>query len=309
MVVFAPMMRPTSQRLPVPTLLSIVGMVVSSVGAQPPPAFFEAANAAAKQVLVMLECKDDNPGCSAWASTGECGKNPGFMHGTCRKACGRCDLQAEDAQHALETIAYSVRNLHADCSGDRPLMPQCDGSSERLSALLAIMQERTMGKGLQRFIEALAHEVVASSNKPATAPFTPIAPTAAQTSASVGQPAASASPIVTLSDGGRMPSVGLGTWLTVGDECYRMVSAGLRAGFRHIDTSENYANHDEIGTASPARTHHTSRPPPDAHAHAQPACRPHARRSGALRKRRAPQGPLPCRQAEFRAVVLRRGRP
>lgn len=47
----------------------------------------------------------------------------------------------------------------------------------------------------------------------------------------------------------RMPAVGLGTWLTVGDECTRMVAAALQAGFRHIDTSENYANHDAIGKA------------------------------------------------------------
>ena len=218
-----------------------------------PPAFFEAAHAAAKQVLLMLECKDDNAGCGAWAAGGECNNNPGFMHATCRKACGRCELQAEDAQHALETIAYAVRNHHAGCSQTLNPRSPCDGSAERLSALLAIMQERATGKALQRFIEALAHEVTASSTllERATPLFSPIAPTAAQKAASVGKymaPTSGGGAFVTLSDGGRMPSVGLGTWLTVGDECYRMVAAGLRAGLRHINTSENYAKHDEIGS-------------------------------------------------------------
>lgn len=46
-----------------------------------------------------------------------------------------------------------------------------------------------------------------------------------------------------------MPAIGLGTWLTVGDECTKMVADALALGFRHIDTSENYANHDAIGKA------------------------------------------------------------
>ena len=47
----------------------------------------------------------------------------------------------------------------------------------------------------------------------------------------------------------RMPTIALGTWLTVGDECTRMVTAALEAGLRAIDTSENYANHEAIGKA------------------------------------------------------------
>ena len=74
--------------------------------------------------------------------------------------------------------------------------------------------------------------------------------TDATRAASVGQPAATVNHVhVTLSDGGQMPSVGLGTWLTVGQACYDLVVSGLRAGLRHIDTSENYQNHEEIGRA------------------------------------------------------------
>ena len=38
-----------------------------------------------------------------------------------------------------------------------------------------------------------------------------------------------------------MPRIGLGTWMSTGQECYEMVLAALRVGFRHIDTSENCA--------------------------------------------------------------------
>ena len=37
--------------------------------------------------------------------------------------------------------------------------------------------------------------------------------------------------------------------LTLTQACYDLVLSGLRAGLRHIDTSENYQNHEEIGRA------------------------------------------------------------
>lgn len=46
-----------------------------------------------------------------------------------------------------------------------------------------------------------------------------------------------------------MPLVGLGTWLTTGAECEQLVAAGLAAGLRAIDGSENYLNLDAIGRA------------------------------------------------------------
>ena len=210
---------------------------------------FDAATSAANQLLAMLECKDENPGCPSWAKSGECKNNPGFMHSTCRKACARCDLSGEDAQHALEIGTYAARNLNAGCSSVKPATPACAGSAERLAAVLAMAQAPGQGSGLQRFLEALAHEVLADASlaSPAAGTFEPIQPTAATAAASVG--GTTAHPFVRLSDGGQMPAVGLGTWLTVGQACYDMVAAGLRAGLRHIDTSENYANHEEIGRA------------------------------------------------------------
>ena len=54
------------------------------------------------------------------------------------------------------------------------------------------------------------------------------APTAATRAASVGKPAAdTAGRYIKLSDGGLMPTVGLGTWLTTGQACYDLVREGL----------------------------------------------------------------------------------
>jgi 2,5-diketo-D-gluconate reductase A len=226
-------------------------VVLGGTGVELAP-LFDAAGAAATQLLTMLECKDENDGCQSWATGGECSKNPGFMQSTCRKACGRCQLSGDDAQNALEIAAYATRTLHAGCSGaNKPPTPACAGSAERLAALLAISQSSSRGASLQRYFEVLAHEVLADAAMAAkaTGSIELVALTTDTRVASVGSAGRSPSPFTTLSDGGRMPTVGLGTWLTTGQACYDLVSAGLRAGLRHIDTSENYANHEEIGRA------------------------------------------------------------
>jgi hypothetical protein len=42
-------------------------------------------------------CADSDMGCTAWAASGECENNPGFMLPTCRKSCDSCDLEARCA--------------------------------------------------------------------------------------------------------------------------------------------------------------------------------------------------------------------
>lgn len=44
------------------------------------------------QQLPEVKCSDRNPTeeCSAWASHGECTRNPGFMRAHCRKSCNLC---------------------------------------------------------------------------------------------------------------------------------------------------------------------------------------------------------------------------
>jgi len=56
-------------------------------------------------------------------------------------------------------------------------------------------------------------------------------------------------PTVTLPSGDEMPVLGLGTWNIDGDTVREAVSAGLDAGYTHIDTAEGYMNEAEIGDA------------------------------------------------------------
>jgi diketogulonate reductase-like aldo/keto reductase len=49
--------------------------------------------------------------------------------------------------------------------------------------------------------------------------------------------------------GAELPAIGLGTWGMRGRDCYRAVSEGLDAGYRHLDTAENYRNEREVGEA------------------------------------------------------------
>jgi len=56
-------------------------------------------------------------------------------------------------------------------------------------------------------------------------------------------------PTVTLPSGDEMPVLGLGTWNIDGDTVREAVSAGLDAGYTHVDTAEGYMNEAEIGDA------------------------------------------------------------
>ncbi|UGS35318.1 aldo/keto reductase [Capillimicrobium parvum] len=54
---------------------------------------------------------------------------------------------------------------------------------------------------------------------------------------------------LTLASGVEMPLVGLGTWPLTGDEARAAVHHALAAGYRLIDTSEQYANERDVGRA------------------------------------------------------------
>ena len=53
-------------------------------------------------------------------------------------------------------------------------------------------------------------------------------------------------PTLTLRGAG-IPMVGLGTWLSEGDEAARAVRTALRLGYRHLDTATGYGNEDQVG--------------------------------------------------------------
>lgn len=54
-------------------------------------------------------------------------------------------------------------------------------------------------------------------------------------------------PTVTLRNGVEMPVLGLGTWPLRGAECAAAVRTAIEAGYRLVDTAENYRNEDGVG--------------------------------------------------------------
>lgn len=53
---------------------------------------------------------------------------------------------------------------------------------------------------------------------------------------------------ITLSSGGHMPVVGLGTYLSKNENIITdLLRAAIKVGYRHIDTAYYYDNHKMIG--------------------------------------------------------------
>ena len=54
----------------------------------------------------------------------------------------------------------------------------------------------------------------------------------------------------TLSNGVKIPKIGLGTWqIPDGEEAYNSVMFALKNGYRHIDTAKAYGNEKSVGKA------------------------------------------------------------
>lgn len=62
-------------------------------------------------------------------------------------------------------------------------------------------------------------------------------------------PARTQVPYLTLSDGNRIPMLGLGTWQADGDQLRVAVAEAIRCGCRHLDTASNYKNERLVGQA------------------------------------------------------------
>ncbi len=54
---------------------------------------------------------------------------------------------------------------------------------------------------------------------------------------------------MTLNNGVNMPLIGYGTYLTAPKNAEHLVGLALEAGYRHIDTAQNYGNEHEVGLA------------------------------------------------------------
>ncbi|KAF6759988.1 NADP-dependent oxidoreductase domain-containing protein [Ephemerocybe angulata] len=55
--------------------------------------------------------------------------------------------------------------------------------------------------------------------------------------------------ILTLSNGSKLPQIGLGTWLSQPNEVESAVEIAVRNGYRHLDLARVYQNQDEVGRA------------------------------------------------------------
>ena len=211
----------------------------------------DAANASAALISEMLTCTDNNAACASWAAAGECTRNVGFMRAECRRACKNCALSQEDALGASEAALMAVRSFALACKhGSAPEAEVCELSLANLPKLRAGHEDASGLAITSSLVRGRVSAVCADSNQCLLGTGAHPLPPALQLQRP--PPAASATRserFFTLRGGVRLPAIGLGTWLMTGAECTDMVAAGLRAGLRHIDTSENYANHAAIGTA------------------------------------------------------------
>lgn len=59
------------------------------------------------------ECVDEHAGCVSWAASGECDRNPGFMHAGCPKSCKTCPAPVDPKLTVLgdETVTISIEGF------------------------------------------------------------------------------------------------------------------------------------------------------------------------------------------------------
>ena len=215
--------------------------------------FLESANYSAHEFAELLLCKDNNAACTSWAAGGECKNNPMFMRAECAKSCDACHLTGSDLADVTEVALTAARNLALACEYGRwSRAAPCIDAAKMLPDVQNANRYHDPQELLTSIASRMAHEIDAICARP-HCPFgephsIPVALLPRPPTTQPTQPAA-ADQYYTLNHGVKMPKLGLGTWMSVGAECTAMVSAALKVGFRHIDTSENYANHDAIGKA------------------------------------------------------------
>ena len=222
--------------------------------------FLDASNASAAQLHSMLVCVDNHAACASWAAAGECTKNAGFMRAECRVSCNNCALAGEDAAAAAEVGLIATRNLALACHyASSQAAAVCADST---AAIPQLRSGRLSEVELRAIATGITHKVGAVCNadnrlhcplgdEPHRVPVAlqPQPPPRAAHSRPSLHGVLLLPHTYKLPHNVEMPKLGLGTWLTTGAECTAMVAAALRVGWRHIDTSENYMNHEAIGAA------------------------------------------------------------
>lgn len=67
------------------------------------------ASALVLATTAQEDCKDLNEHCKAWATTGECDKNPGYMEKECQRSCGACLVDPELFTLGKERVILEVQ--------------------------------------------------------------------------------------------------------------------------------------------------------------------------------------------------------
>lgn len=76
-----------------------------------------------EEFVVRTRCVDLNGACGFWKQRGECARNPGFMHTTCPRTCGKCPPEeaCRDTEEACPTWA-----AEGHCEGNAAwMLPNC----------------------------------------------------------------------------------------------------------------------------------------------------------------------------------------
>ena len=74
-------------------------------------------------------CADADAECPAWATDGECSRNPEYMHAECRKSCGLCRPRTAPPRPASGPVdvegellySYGARTRHSESQPGLPL--------------------------------------------------------------------------------------------------------------------------------------------------------------------------------------------
>ncbi|KAJ1638893.1 NADP-dependent oxidoreductase domain-containing protein [Pavlovales sp. CCMP2436] len=161
------------------------------------------------------------------------------MRSNCRKACAACALDEHADRISFAEIGLiAIRNAQlARLSAGLPTDTSLASHELELEQAPVFL--------LELLPAVLASLDSALAALPSSAPRPPTPPA----QAALRPTASTATATLLLSDGRRMPRLGFGLWMLTGDAAYRATLLALEAGFRHLDTSENYGNEAEVGRA------------------------------------------------------------
>lgn len=205
----------------------------------------DAARAAVSELRGAAEsfCSDTVADCGAWARAGECERNSAFMHGACKASCAACVATVQDRQNHAEVALIAIR--HALAAWTIAGSPEVDlsrlqGHETRLTKAVFTADITSELQAIAGDVEAFLAILPAGSAMESSAPLSSLAD---------GHQQNVSTAVVQLRGGGEIPALGFGTWMLTGQAAYDAVLQALKLGYRHIDTSQNYANEEFVGRA------------------------------------------------------------